>query len=225
MSCTLLLSCEHAGNHVPAEYRSLFAQANDVLLSHRGWDPGAWHIAQFLATQLQTPLFGCLTTRLLIEPNRSIDNPQLFSDFTNSLSEDLKELLMRQFYFPYRDAIEKTIHDTSQPIVHLSIHSFTPVWHNETRTTDIGLLFDPLRKMETSICEQLRLELQKQLPEHVIDFNEPYKGTDDGFTTYLRKFHPDNQYAGIEIEINQKFAPHPEGIQRALLKAIQSSLY
>ena len=39
----------------------------------------------------------------------------------------------------------------------------------------------------------------------VIKFNEPYKGTDDGFTTYLRTKFSDDEYLGIEIEVNQKY--------------------
>jgi hypothetical protein len=43
-----------------------------------------------------------------------------------------------------------------------------------------------------------------------IEFNKPYLGIDDGLTTYLRTIYPDSRYAGIEIEINQKFVDTPE---------------
>jgi hypothetical protein len=43
-----------------------------------------------------------------------------------------------------------------------------------------------------------------------IEFNKPYLGIDDGLTTYLRTVYPDSHYAGIEIEINQKFVDTPE---------------
>ena len=36
----LLLSCEHGGNRVPPEYGELFADAEAVLQTHRGYDIG-----------------------------------------------------------------------------------------------------------------------------------------------------------------------------------------
>jgi hypothetical protein len=38
-----------------------------------------------------------------------------------------------------------------------------------------------------------------------VKMNQPYKGTDDGFTTYLRKKFDPEHYAGIELEVNQKY--------------------
>ena len=40
-------------------------------------------------------------------------------------------------------------------------------------------------------------------------FNEPYLGTYDGLTTYLRTQYNNTHYAGIEIEINQKWVHKP----------------
>ena len=70
---------------------------------------------------------------------------------------------------------------------------------------DVGILFDPDRKGESDFCKQLLDGLEQAVPFLVIKFNEPYKGTDDGFTTYLRTKFSDNEYLGIEIEVNQKF--------------------
>jgi predicted N-formylglutamate amidohydrolase len=72
------------------------------------------------------------------------------------------------------------------------------------RKVGIGLLFDPDRSSEAALCENLLAQLQVRLPAMRIVFNEPYKGIDDGLTTYLRTVFPDDRYSGIEIEINQK---------------------
>jgi predicted N-formylglutamate amidohydrolase len=201
----LLISCEHAGNEVPDSYSTLFSGANEVLESHRGWDPGALEVAQFLVDQLQVQSFLMPVTRLLIEMNRSLNNPQLFSEFSNRLTDVEKTNLIDQYYFPYRNSIEGAITKTNHVVIHLSIHSFTPVLNGEVRNVDLGLLFDPDRKSELEFCSILRSKLEKELPEQRIEFNEPYKGTDDGLTTSLRKKFPDHKYLGIEIEINQKF--------------------
>jgi predicted N-formylglutamate amidohydrolase len=200
-----IITCEHAGNDVPNEYQLIFKDANEVLQSHRGWDPGAIEIARWLALKNNLSLFQCDVTRLLIEANRSIDHPELFSVFSKSLPENVKEEIKQRYYFPYRNTVESKIQSTSIPVLHLSIHTFTPFFNTETRSTDIGLLFDPSRKLESMCCTHLRARLSMLLPSFQIDFNQPYAGTDDGFTTYLRTKFLDENYAGIEIEVNQKY--------------------
>jgi predicted N-formylglutamate amidohydrolase len=202
--CTII-SCEHAGNHVPPAYRYLFDGLDDVLQSHRGWDPGAEEMALMLADKLDTALHTCQTTRLLVEPNRSLDHPELFSEFTRGLAPALKAELVATYYQPYREKVTRSILAANQPVLHLSIHSFTPVFDNAIRTVDIGLLFDPEREHELHCCMLMKEELASAFKGYSIKFNEPYRGIDDGFTTYLRTRFPDERYAGIEVEVNQKF--------------------
>jgi predicted N-formylglutamate amidohydrolase len=218
MKPSLIITCEHAGNDVPGQYKYLFVNADEILLSHRGWDPGAFHVAEFIAERFGCSLFACHTTRLLIETNRSRESPELFSEFSKLLTEIQKQTLLDEVYSPYREAVESELTSLPKPIIHLSVHSFTPVMNDQTRDVDIGLLFDPGRNFESAICELWKKNLGKALPGMTIRLNEPYKGTDDGFTTYLRTKFPDNDYAGIEIEVNQKF-----NADRAILK-IQSAL-
>ena len=201
----LIVTCEHAGNQVPDCYNHLFASAKEALESHRGWDPGARELATFLATEFNAPLFVCETTRLLIEPNRSLDNDQLYSEYSQILFETDHDLLLQQYYLPHRGAVEQLILKLSKPVLHLSIHTFTPVLNGTVREVDVGLLFDPARKSESDFCDALRHELEHNLPSLNIRMNEPYKGIDDGFTTYLRTRFEDHQYLGIELEVNQKY--------------------
>jgi predicted N-formylglutamate amidohydrolase len=101
--------------------------------------------------------------------------------------------------------VEDVILKVLKPVVHLSIHTFTPVLNGDERSVDIGVLFDPNRKSEYEFCHLFVDCLEQVLPHFKILFNEPYKGTDDGFTTYLRTKFPDEEYLGIEIEVNQKY--------------------
>lgn len=202
---SILLTCEHAGNQVPVRYRSLFT-AEEVLNSHRGWDPGALDVAAALSEEFDLPCFTHQTTRLLVEVNRSLGHPQLFSEFSQPLGDEDKQLLLDKYYFPYRLRVENALAQLTKPVLHLSIHSFTPVLNEKVRLTDIGILFDPARAFESILSGKLLNSLQQNLPDLRIEFNEPYKGIDDGFTTYLRTRFSDEEYAGIEIEINQKIA-------------------
>ncbi|MBR4784246.1 MAG: N-formylglutamate amidohydrolase [Fibrobacter sp.] len=89
-------------------------------------------------------------------------------------------------------------------IVHLGIHSFTPVLNGNVRNTDIGILYDPSRPLERTYANVIKDEIKRLYPHMKVRFNYPYKGSSDGLTTALRKkFGP--RYVGIEIEINQKF--------------------
>jgi predicted N-formylglutamate amidohydrolase len=201
----LIITCEHAGNQVPDCYQHIFSNIKDILESHRGYDPGALEIARYLATECNAPLFICETTRLLIEPNRSIDSHELYSTYSRILFETDHEAIIKQYYYPHRNGVEEVISKVSKPVLHLSIHSFTPVLNGEVRTVDLGILYDPVRKSETEFCSYLMDGLEQNLPYLNIEFNAPYKGTDDGFTTYLRKNFSDRDYLGIEIEVNQKY--------------------
>ena len=201
----LIITCEHAGNQVPDCYSHLFANLKEVLESHRGWDPGALEIAKFLATEFNVPLFTCETTRLLIEPNRSLNNHQLYSEYSQILFETDHDLILQQYYLPHRSSVEQLVLKLSKPVLHLSVHTFTPIFNGVVRGVDVGLLFDPARKSESEFCDIFRQLLQDNLPALDIRMNEPYKGTDDGFTTYLRTKFDDDQYLGIELEVNQKY--------------------
>lgn len=203
---SLLITCEHAGNTVPPPYDSLFINKHDVLNSHRGWDPGAWALAESLGIHFGIEAVPFFSTRLLIEPNRSLNHPELFSEFSRGLAKEVKDSLIKERYLPYRERVQAHIESLKKPVLHLSVHTFTPVFSGQERNVDIGLLFDPSRKNEKQFCETWRKQLLKSFPDWKIEFNEPYKGIDDGFTTYLRTQFSDEQYLGIELEWNQKWA-------------------
>ena len=200
----IILTCEHAGNQVPQKYSDLFKDDQQILETHRGFDPGAFDLFQHLS-ELSDFKYFHLTSRLLVELNRSIGHPMLFSEFSKNLSSEEKRSILNEFYYPFRNSVEKTISNTikkGEKLLHLSIHSFTPVLDGEIRNADVGLLFDPGRESEKEFCKILKRRLLAVSPNLRVRFNYPYLGKADGFTTYLRKKFPVN-YAGIEIEINQ----------------------
>ncbi|MGB3182463.1 MAG: N-formylglutamate amidohydrolase [Cyclobacteriaceae bacterium] len=201
-----LISCEHAGNEVPADYSHLFENHRRVLGTHRGWDPGALPVALQLSLLTEAVLYVYTYTRLLVEPNRSLHHRNLFSFITQSLSSEDKESILKTYYRPYRNSVEKAIREglNDGPVRHFSIHSFTPVWEGKSRKVEIGLLYDPASPLEADTCLKLKAYLQAN-SELCIRMNQPYRGAADGFTTYLRKQFPVN-YAGIEIEVSQAIA-------------------
>ena len=224
---SFLITCEHAGNFVPANYRYLFLGNEAVLDTHRGIDIGAGALAENLADSLKLPLYVNVVSRLLIDSNRSKFNPELYSEFSKTLDPVVKKFLMKKYYTAYRQQVYEWIKERARKtdsVVHLSIHTFTPVLKGEVRSADIGILFDEKREPEAKISKQLVNELGVFAPQFVTKHNYPYLGTADGFTTYLRKeFRPQN-YSGIEIEVNNKHhsKPQMEEIKKALQSAVRS---
>ncbi len=207
MTTHLILTCEHAGRRVPTAYESLFRDADDVLESHRGSDPGALALARAFQRSLAVPLFFTTTTRLLVEPNRSVGHPRLFSEFTAGLDKTSKQAILDRYYHPHRNRVESWIDERvtrGGSVFHLSLHTFTPQLNGQVRHADVGLLYDPSRVTERDYCHAWRAEIKQRRPALRVRRNYPYLGKADGFTTYLRRRFALG-YVGIELEVNQRW--------------------
>lgn len=207
MNKKMVISCEHAGNEVPDLYRHLFEHNPSVLDTHRGYDIGALELTRTISDQLQVTPYIHPVSRLLIDLNRSLHNPSAFSEFVGSLDNEERQSLVRHYYEPHRKKVESLIADlitTGNYVLHLSVHTFTPELNGRIRNADVGLLYDPSRPYEENFCIVWKSLLEDRSDLNV-RFNYPYEGVMDGFSTYLRKQFTSGHYAGIEIEVNQKF--------------------
>jgi predicted N-formylglutamate amidohydrolase len=204
----VLITCEHGGNRIPTGYRHLFAGFEALLQSHRGHDPGALAMARELAKALSAPLFVSTTSRLLIDLNRSIGHPDLYSEATRNVPVSVRREILHGHYLPYRNRVEAHIAEAiagGNRVIHIASHSFTPELDGAVRNADIGLLYDPSRPGEMVLCRHWQSRLKSSAPELKVRRNYPYTGKSDGFTAYLRRCFPADVYAGIELEINQKY--------------------
>jgi predicted N-formylglutamate amidohydrolase len=204
----VLITCEHGGRRIPRAHRGLFRGAGATLRSHRGWDPGALTLARRLAEAVHAPLIFSTTSRLLVELNRSIGQPQLFSEFTRDLAPAQREEILARHYLPYRASVERIVRGgvgAGERVLHLSVHSFVPRLGDEVRTVQVGLLFDPARPAERDLCRWWLERIAARGLE--ARANEPYLGTDDGLTTALRPISAD--YAGVELEVRSDLLEAP----------------
>lgn len=223
----VLLSCEHAGNRIPDAYTAIFVGYEGLLTSHRGYDIGALQIAQLLARRLPAPLFFNEVTRLLVDANRSAQNPHAFSKLTRSLPEEMRKQILTEIYLPYRMQIEQAIARYAArnwQTLHLSVHTFTPILHGRARSADIGLLYDPQRRAEKAFCTIWRQQLRKLLSQLRIRRNYPYRGKADGLTTHLRRRFAPETYLGIELEVNQRFFLEENAVPETILYGLAESL-
>ncbi|MBZ0326019.1 MAG: N-formylglutamate amidohydrolase [Altibacter sp.] len=225
----LILSCEHGGKEIPSAYTHLFSEAKGVLATHRGYDPGTLTLFEYLK-ELADFSKSNSVSRLLIECNRSLHHPRLFSEFTKACSKDIKDQLIATYYLPYRQSVEQAIAKEIQKghtVLHLSLHSFTPQLAHTLRNCDIGLLYDPKRAEERIFCRRFKKELLAENDRLKIRFNYPYLGSADGFTSFLRKKFP-TQYLGIELEINQRHVVQnkfPQTLKTQIKNSLKQLIY
>lgn len=215
----LMITCEHASNALPDFVLRAFRDGNGipegVLASHRGYDIGAYNVFSILVKRLK-PDFHCSSrfSRLVVDMNRSSTSKSFYSEYTTGLPSMVKERMLT-LWEKYREKIENFVaakipaklrkfqKDAPLKIIHLGIHSFTPILNGIERDADVGILYDPSRPAEAQIAATLIKSIHEREPSLRIRKNYPYLGKSDGLTTTLRqKFGP--AYAGIEIEINQK---------------------
>ena len=202
-----LITCEHGGNRIPLGYRHFFCGCEELLKTHCGYDPGALAMARALAAALSAPLHFSTTSRLLIDLNRSLGHPKLYSEATRNAPAAIRAEIRERYYFPYRQQIETDIAELiaqGQRVIHLSSHSFAPELAGEVRNADIGLLYDPSRDGELILSTCWQACLNQHMSELRVRRNYPYSGASDGFTAFLRRRFPGDVYLGIELELNQK---------------------
>lgn len=223
----LVISCEHAGNVVPKEYTEIFRDHHDLLQTHRGIDIGALELTEQVVKDLKAPVLLQKITRLLVDCNRTITNPSLFSEVTKNLACEKKEEILDRFYWPYREKLEKAIKnkiDEGYQVIHLSMHTFTPVWKGKERSVDIGFLFDPERESERVFIETWMENFAKIAKVFRFKKNAPYRGTSDGLTKMMRCVWPSNSYIGIELEVSQRFASGDVSLWKSLQGKVATSL-
>jgi len=202
----LLVTCEHAVNQVPPPWRTLFKGCPEILTSHRAYDAGALGLARALADACSAPCLVARISRLLIDHNRSPHNRALWSEFSRGLPGAQKSLLRNDYYEAFREEAARWIavrHTLGQPVLHLSVHTFTPVLDGRVRDVDIGVLYDPRRPAEKGFGRAWRNRLAEALPELRIRLNQPYPGRSDSHLTTYRRQYADAAYRGIELEVNQ----------------------
>lgn len=227
---TLLVTCEHGGHDVPATYRALFVDAGDVLASHRGWDPGALPLARTLARRWGATLHAATLSRLVVDLNRSPHHARVFSEWTRRLPRADRDALLRRHHEPHRRAVDAAVARAlaaERRVLHIGVHTFTPVFDGRVRRADLALLYDPARGPERALCAGWVAAIAERLPELAVRRNQPYRGASDGLTKRLRGRHGPS-YLGVELEVNQRLlgssGRFPDRIARGIALGLAPAL-
>ncbi|MEI8180003.1 N-formylglutamate amidohydrolase [Aestuariivirga sp.] len=200
----LILLCDHASNAVPAEYGDL-GLAPAQFARHIAYDIGARDLTLGLAGRLGAPAVLSGFSRLLIDPNRGLDDPTLVMRISDGaavpgnreVDEAERQRRINRFHAPYHQAIAETVMAVQgQGLVPLivSIHSFTPVWRGRPRPWHVGILWDRDDKIATAMIRGFAAQ-----GDLVVGDNEPYHGALEGDTLNTHGTVPGLPHALIEV--------------------------
>lgn len=184
----MLLVCDHASNHVPEEFAGLNL-SDATLQGHAAWDIGAFDLARRLALTLDAPLVAAPASRLLVDPNRDVDAPDLIPEVAEHtpvlgnicLGAAARAARVANFHDPYHAAIEATLRMRADIIALVSIHSFTPVLFGERRPWHVGVLHGQDRRVADVLLSALARDAAL-----VTGRNVPYAPSDGVFYTMDR---------------------------------------
>ena len=160
-----ILLCEHASNHIPADYAKLGLDDSE-LLRHIAWDIGAAEVTQALSKRLDASGFLAKYSRLLIDLNRplhvadSIPARSEATDIPGNHSVDPAERTRRQqvMFTPFHDRLRGHLDQRAadgRRNVLVAVHSFTPVYLGQQRAWHAGVLFDKAAALGQSLVAQL----------------------------------------------------------------------
>ncbi len=199
----VLIVCEHASNRIPPHLHSLGLQ-EDLTSSHIAWDPGAWQVAEFLADVLEADLVTGQLSRLIYDCNRAPEAhdavPEKSETHDIPGNQDLSDadLLDRValVYKPFRDALASAISDRRPSLELLvTIHSFTPVFHDKQRDVEVGVLHGRDKAFALSMMANARVAAGLD-----VRLNEPY-GPQSGVSHTLDVHGAENDLPSVMIEI------------------------
>jgi len=108
----VLLVADHASPFFPAGMNQL-GLADWVLERHVAWDIGSDQLVRHLADALDAQAVLAGFSRLIVDPNRQLDDPTAFIEVSDGiaipgnldLDEQQKALRVRSFFQPYHEAI------------------------------------------------------------------------------------------------------------------------
>jgi predicted N-formylglutamate amidohydrolase len=179
----LLLVGDHVSNRIPRVLDKLGLD-DAVLQQHVAYDIGTRKLISHLSQHLDAPALLAGYSRLVIDLNRSLEDPSVIPEVSDNipvpgnrdLSRQDRALRVHCFYTPYRVAIDTRLHRYRERGIipaFISIHSFTPQLADQRRRPwHIGMMWDKDPRIPVPLMARLR-----DHPAHInVGNNEPYSG-------------------------------------------------
>ena len=220
-TASALIVCDHASRAVP---RALGRMGLPELPSwqHVAWDIGAGELSRGLAHELDAPAVLAGYSRLVVDCNRSPDDPEAFrveSDGcriprNQGITECERWLRLASFFDPYHQCIDALLRGFRSrgvaPLL-IAVHSFAPRLEcgGEARPWHAGVLWD---RDETN-ARRLLAALRTSEPGLVVGDNEPYSGRHPANYT-IDQHAKAGGLPHVCLEVRQDQLESPGGVER-----------
>jgi len=199
-SCVVLV-CEHASHFMPPEFSNL-GLTGDTLTSHIAWDPGARAVAERMSRALDAKLVVSCVSRLIYDCNRPPTAPDAMPEKSEdtvipgnqNLSGRDKDSRCEKYYRPFQRALSGTVSQANHPVI-ITVHSFTPIYRDQHRAVEIGVLHDT----DTRLADAMITSASRHTDLNV-ERNQPY-GPTDGVTHTLTEHAIPGRHLNVMLEI------------------------
>lgn len=212
-----LLTCDHAGRAVPAALGDLGVPAPEWN-RHIAWDIGAAGLARAMAEALDAWLICQTYSRLVIDCNRPLDAPGSIvttSERTEvpgnrDLSDAAIAARREEIFMPYhRRTLEELDRRAAEgrSTILVTVHSFTPVFMDQSRAWELGVLYQRDARLARPLLEVMRAD------GWCVGDNQPYAVSDA--TDYAIPVYGEQRgLPHVELEVRQDLIADEAG-QRA----------
>lgn len=192
-----VLSCEPATCAVPEWHKDLFRGHEETVTSSEGWAPGSLNLAQAFATKLRSLLAHGDITRLLIDFSKDAEDPDRFSRFSKTLTEEQRRKLDERHHGAYLKLLQHRITEEQRRTgfaLHLSIRT-----EDRDGLPIIALVHDPSRDLESNFVRKWAESICAMSPEVsvsvALDPNYPLSAA-------LRRIFPDG-FGSVSVVVAQ----------------------
>ena len=211
---SVLLAADHAGRAFPAALGQLGLEPA-ALDRHIAYDIGIDRLTRRLAQRLDARAVVHGYSRLLIDPNRPLDDPTSICQISDGvvvhgnrgLSPSHRRQRIEALFTPYHQAIDAEtaamLRRGVRPAL-VSLHSFTPTFRDVVRPWHVGVLWDG---EDGRLAQPLMTALARDRAIVVGD-NQPYSGRGRyGYTVETHAMSRD--LANALIEVRQDLIAEP----------------
>ena len=213
----IVLVCDHASAAIPPEYDRL-GLADADLARHIALDIGAARLTEALAGRLDTGAVMAAFSRLLIDPNRGLNEPTLIPERSDGtvipgnleLSDGERATRIAKFHECYHQAVAQAMakgQESGQVPAFIGIHSFTPsMAGGELRPWEIALLWNRDDRLARYMAGWLR-----ERTDFTVGENEPYSGAIAGYS--MDRHGGAHGRPNVVIEIRQDLVADTAGVR------------
>lgn len=211
----VLFLCDHATPFIPRAMQKLGVEDHH-LNRHVAYDIGIKAVTEGLANHFGARAIFSNFSRLIVDPNRKLDNETLIPEVSDgcavpanmNLCPKEREARLQTFYWPYQNTIATTLDrmlDAGQVPVIISMHSMTHEMNGEPRPWMISALWNEDDRIPVPFMERLQA---RGIP---CGDNVPYSGRDGH--GYTMETHADKRgLPNLLIEVRQDLIGHEAGV-------------